>query len=74
MLQFSHRSSLSCLSLVFSSVNLSTNEDVDLTMKLSGLFPETIKAPTYPVSVSTIVSTVALACASGNQIKQQHQK
>ena len=35
-----------------------------LTVKLSGLFPDTIKTPTYPLSMSTIVSTVALACAS----------
>ena len=42
--------SLSYLSLVFSTINLSTNEDDDLTVKLSGLFPDTIKTPTYPLS------------------------
>ena len=51
----------------FSALNLSTNDHVDLTVKLSGPFPETIKTPTFPVSMSTIVSTVALACASGHQ-------
>ena len=35
--------------------------------KLSVLLPETIKTPTYLVSMSTIVSTVVLACASGHQ-------
>ena len=46
--------SLSFLSLVFSALNLSTNEAVDLTTKLSVLFPETIRTPTHPVSMSTI--------------------
>ena len=58
--------SVSYLSLVFSALNLSTNEAVDPNMKLSGLFSVTIRTPTYPVSMSTIVSTVALACASGH--------
>ena len=48
---------------------LSTNEDDDddFTVKLSGLFSDTIKTPAYPLSMSTIVSTVSLACASGHQ-------
>ena len=33
---------------------------------LSGLFPDTIRTPTYPLSMSTIINTVALACASGH--------
>ena len=64
--QQSHRRFIVISQSRFLSLNLSTNEDDDFTAKLLGLFPDTIRTPTYPLSMSTIVSTVALACASGH--------